>query len=241
MRYGIFADVHGNLEALEAVIAAYKKESIDKYFFCGDVVGYGANPSECIERIKSLNAVCIAGNHDRVAIEKRDIEKLNIYAKEAMLWTKENISQGDKDFLDSLDLVFQDNDFVMVHGTLSDPERFDYLRNFFQATQIFELIETLVCFVGHSHAPAIFVEKAYSGDPFKERGVQLNAGCRYIVNAGSVGQPRDGDPKAAYVIFDTQKKIIEIKRVAYDIKSAQDKILKAGFPKKLAERLVEGN
>jgi len=241
MRYAIFADIHGNLEAFKAVITAYRKESIDSYFCCGDVVGYGANPHECIEELQKLNAVCVAGNHDWAVIEKRAIENFNPYAKEAILWTLENITHSDKDFLSSLELVFQNNDFVMVHGTLQSPQQFTYLRNFLQATQTFELMEQSVCFVGHSHVPGVFVENGNTVNPSKEIIVYLREDHRYIINVGSVGQPRDGNSQAAYAIYDTQKRIIEIKRVPYDIKAAQDKILKAGLPAKLAERLLSGN
>jgi predicted phosphodiesterase len=241
MRYGIFADIHSNLEAFEAVTEAYQREMIDAFFCVGDIVGYGANPSECVKCIKKIKACCIAGNHDWAAVEKISMGKFNDDAKEAMRWTSTQLNENEKEFLKSLELVNREDDFIFVHGTLHCPEEFNYLIDFSQMVHTLALMDRPICFVGHSHVPRFFVE----GEDGKvkeqhEFVVNLQVKNRYIVNVGSVGQPRDGNPKASYCIFDLEKRTIEIKRVAYDIKKAQDKILKAGLPVKLASRLALG-
>jgi putative phosphoesterase len=241
MRYGIFADIHGNLEAFEAVLGAYRKEKIDAYFCCGDIVGYGANPSECIAQIKKIKATCIAGNHDWAVAEKISMERFNNDAKQAVQWTALQLSDDEKKFLKNLKLVERQNDFILVHGTLSCPQEFHYLVDFCQLAPNLALMDRAICFVGHSHIPKIFIEPEH-GETREHRDgtVRVEAKSHYVVNVGSVGQPRDGNAQAAYCIFDSTKKMIEIKRVAYDIKAAQDRILKANLPSKLAFRLDLG-
>lgn len=241
MRYGIFSDVHGNLQALEAVLRAYRKERIDGYFFAGDVVGYGANPHECIQVINDLGAVCIAGNHDWAVIGKIDTWYFNSIAKEAVLWTKQKSSQQDFDFLNKLKLVEKSKDFILVHGTLQEPSYFHYLADERQAEVMFRLMDRDVCFVGHSHVPGVFI-KNQKGQIryFSSQEVKLEEGFRYIVNVGSVGQPRDNNPMAAYCIFDTEEKVVLIKRANYDVEEAQQRILSAGLPAFLASRLAQG-
>jgi len=241
MRYGIFADIHSNLEAFEAVFAAYQKEKIDAYFCAGDIVGYGANPNECIAKIKELQAICVAGNHDWAVAEKIDTAKFNDDAKEAIRWTQGHLNGEEKEFLKNLKLVDHEKNFILVHGTLNDPEEFNYLIDFYHVTHSFALMDRAICFVGHSHLPRIFIEDA-SGKvkEHESLAVHLDPKCRYLVNVGSVGQPRNGNCQASYCLFDSAKRIIEIKCVDYDIKTAQDKILKANLPPKLASRLDLG-
>jgi len=241
MRYAIFSDVHGNLESLVAVLSALKKERIDQYYFCGDIVGYGANPKECIEEIKKINAICIAGNHDWAVAGAMGVENFNLEAQEAIRWTAAELGDEDKEFLRNLKLVEHQNNFILVHGTLNNPEEFHYLVGFDQVVRSFSLMDRMVCFVGHSHVPKVFVEN--QGETVKEHSgfrVALKDNCRYLVNVGSVGQPRDGNPQAAYCIFDSKNKTIEITRIGYDIKSAQNKIYKVGLPQGLGDRLSTG-
>lgn len=241
MRYGIFADIHSNLEAFEAVIESYQKEKIDAYFCAGDIVGYGANPSECIAKVKEMKAVCVAGNHDWASAEKISTDKFNDDAKEAINWTSAQMNDQEKEFLKRQMLVDHQKDFIFVHGTLNNPEEFNYLVDFYQLAHNLALMDRAICFVGHSHVPRIFIERAQGEvKEHKEFVVNVESKCRYVVNVGSVGQPRDGNPQASYCIFDSTKKTIEIKRIAYDIKAATDKILKAGLPSKCASRLNLG-
>lgn len=223
MRYGIFSDIHSNLEAFEAVLEALKKESVDKYFCVGDIVGYAANPKECIKIMQELNCPIVCGNHDWAAVDWVDHTYFNPYAKAAVEWTKSQLNDSERNYLKDLPLIYEDEEITMVHGTLEKPEEFDYIFDEFSALRTLDLSRTKVCFIGHTHFPAEYSKEA-----------------KRLINVGSVGQPRDGNPKAAYCIYDPDKNTIEIKRIEYDIKTTMNKILAAGLPNILAFRLVEG-
>jgi len=240
MRYGIFSDIHANLEAMEAVFKVFQKESVDSYFCVGDVVGYGANPHECIEIVKDLKAPCVAGNHDWAVIDRLDTRYFNPVAKTAVVWTRGAISPEDKGFLESLQLVYKNNDFILVHGTLQEALYFHYLVEEEEAKRMFALMDRPICFVGHTHVPGIFVQhKQRVGFVFHSK-LKLDSGIKYIINVGSVGQPRDGNPMASYCIYDTEDNSIAIKRVSYNIAEAQRKIIEVGLPPFLAHRLASG-
>jgi predicted phosphodiesterase len=241
MRYGIFSDVHSNLEALEAVIEAYKREDIDKYLCAGDVVGYAANPKECIEKAKTLAMITVAGNHDLASVDLFSTDYFNPAASKAISWTKHNLGNQDRYFLESLKLVYQNEDLTLVHGTLDNPQDFDYMLDGYTASKTFALIETRLCFIGHSHVAGIFIQDVKGRIDYREdNSIGIKDGFRYIVNVGSVGQPRDGNPKAAYSIYDTDNKEVKIKRVSYDMEKAKKKIFEAGLPGSLGERLLLG-
>lgn len=240
MRYGIISDIHSNLEALEAVREDALKEGVDLFFSSGDIVGYGANPNECLDIIKALNVSIAAGNHDWAAGAKFDAQYFNPLALEAIVWTKQVLSKENLAFLSDLELVFKNQDFILVHGSLDQPADFIYLGKGSQAKETFSLMDRNVCFIGHTHIPRIFIqqkEKIVFSGPLN---IELQKGCKYIVNAGSVGQPRDRNPLASYCIFDSVRQTVEIKRVPYDILRAQKKIRAAGLPEYLAERLEYG-
>ena len=240
MRWGIISDIHGNLEALEAVLTALSKERIDKYLYLGDIVGYGANPRECIAGIKRLNPVTIAGNHDWASVNLFGLSYFNPAALEAILWTSQNISYEDKEFLKNLELVYQEDGLTLVHGSLPHPEQFEYILDVSSAEETFQLLKTSICFIGHSHRPAIFIKEGKNCTYTFQTKIRLRPSQFYIVNAGSVGQPRDGNPNAAYVVYDGESKEVQIKRMPYNISKARDKIIKAGLPRILAERLALG-
>ena len=240
MRYGIFSDIHGNLQAAEAVISAFKQEHISGYFCVGDIIGYGANPRECIRAVKDLKVVCIAGNHDWAVLGKTDITYFNSAAAEAVVWTQNQLSEEDFTFLKGLELTFKNEYFILVHGTLRDPEHFNYLFEQKQALEIFRLMDRPVCFVAHTHVPGVFLQTSTNIVYSSAVDIQIQKEYRYIVNVGSVGQPRDGNPMASYCIYDTQAKTICVKRIPYDVKEAQKRILDAGLPPFLASRLASG-
>ncbi len=243
MKYAIISDIHSNLEAFQKVIDAIKEEKVNKYLFAGDVVGYGANPSECIKELKKLNCVGVAGNHDWGALGLTSLEHFNPYAKEAIEWTVKKLSKKDKEFLKSLPLVKKIDDITLVHSTLLNPENWDYIRSTFQVHKSIELQETSITFVGHSHVPITFFDPSESKGPIRftrEEKIELKEGYKYFINVGSVGQPRDGNPKSSYAIYDKKNRIVEIKRVEYDIKKAQEKIFEAELPRILGERLGFG-
>lgn len=241
MRYGIFSDVHSNIEALDAVIEAYKKEGIDRYLCGGDVVGYATNIKECIEKVNSLAWVTVAGNHDWANVGLFSLDFFNEFAKEAILWTRRNLSDKGRQFLESLKLVYKNEDLTLVHGTLDDPQDFNYLTDGYIAEKTFNILETGICFVGHTHFPGVFIKDASNRLSYQEcPNCKIEGKNKYIVNVGSVGQPRDSNPKAAYCIYDTDKKEVSINRVSYDYGATRKKILDCGLPKFLGDRLLTG-
>ena len=239
MRYGIFADVHSNSEAFQAVLDSLKKDNIDIYVSIGDIVGYGAEPSYCIELTKKITDKVVAGNHDLAAAGIFTTSYFNDYAKEAVVWTKNILSTEEKDYLKRFNLVYEDKNITAVHGSLNEPEKFHYILSISQALATFGLIRTRLCFIGHSHRPLICT-KTDKVSFLPHQKVTIEKGALYIINVGSVGQPRDGDPRASYAVFDTKKDCAEIKRVPYDIAKAAEKIVAAGLPPVLATRLGEG-
>ncbi len=240
MRYGIFSDIHGNLEALEAVITALKKDSVEMFLCGGDIVGYGANPNECIDRLIELKAVNIAGNHDWAVLGKLDVTYFNPIAKEAVVWTQKQLKTNKIKFLHELPLIFKNEDLIMVHSTLQDPESFDYLDDVEKAGEMFSLMDRRVCFVGHTHVPVILCQEFGSMRLADKLFITLASEGKYIINVGSVGQPRDGNPETMYCLFDSESQLTQIKRISYDVGSAQKKIKEAGLPQALAYRLSLG-
>jgi predicted phosphodiesterase len=241
MRYGIFSDIHANLEALEAVIDAYDKESVDAYLCIGDLVGYAVNPKECIKIVQDAATVTVAGNHDWAAADLFSTDYFNEYAAEAISWTKNNLDAGSKNLLKALGLIYVNKDLTLVHGTLDAPAVFQYTNDEYSAQATFGLLETKACFIGHTHVPGYFVDAgagriAY----FQEERIHLEEGKKYIVNVGSVGQPRDGNPQASFCVYDTETKDILIKRAGYDAGAARKKIIEAGLPRFLGDRLLIG-
>lgn len=243
MRYAIFADIHANVEAFDAVIDAYKKERIDQYLFLGDVAGYGANPKECIAKLRRLRAVAIVGNHDWAAINLLSLNFFAPEAKESLLWTRKALNRGAKVFLESLKLIFKNNDLTLAHASLDHARDFNYLTDAYMAEETFRLLgEKNICFVGHTHIAGIFSKDAAQSISFRNAGpkLTLDENTAYIVNVGSVSHSRDGDPRAAYCVYDTENKTVEIKRAGYNVTQAANKIIKAGLPRVLAERLLTG-
>ncbi|HLF17327.1 MAG TPA: metallophosphoesterase family protein [Candidatus Omnitrophota bacterium] len=240
MRYGIFSDIHGNLEALSAVLKACREEGVRHYFCAGDIVGYGANPRECIEEMKRIKAKVVAGNHDWAVAGKEDTRDFNPMAQEAVSWTKKNLSDNEIKFLGALPLVHHHSDFIMVHGSLNAPERFIYVTDINLAMDTFYLMDKNLCFIGHTHVPGIMVHRGGKTNYANSLKIEVDPRNKYLINVGSVGQPRDGNPQATYCIYDPDLKTVEIKRVAYDITSAQNRIMEAGLPELLAHRLSIG-
>lgn len=226
MRYAILSDIHGNLEALEASLERLNSEKIDAYISPGDIVGYGADPSGCIKIVRSLDPTAsVAGNHDQAVVGSFDPAGFNEYAKAAVLWTRSVLSAAELEYLKSLPLVKEGKVFSVVHGSLEDPQEFNYILNRADAARSMRHMATPLLFVGHSHVPAIY---GHEGSP------------KRIVNAGSVGQPRDGDPRASFVIYDDSTGDVSIVRVEYDIEKARKKIIDAGLPEFLGDRLRGG-
>jgi diadenosine tetraphosphatase ApaH/serine/threonine PP2A family protein phosphatase len=242
MRYAIIADIHANLEALTAVLHDIeRKGKIDELWCLGDVVGYGPDPGPCIEIIRRYGNVCVAGNHDLAVIGRVDTRYFNPHAAAAVSWTAKQLSPGNVQYLEKLPLTIEKGDFTLVHGSPMDPV-FEYIISGGIAARNFPRFKTTYCLVGHSHQPVSFKEENGGAVPIGLTpgvGVIL-AKTRMIINPGAVGQPRDGDPQAAYMIFEDEASIIRLIRVPYDIETTQQKIMKAGLPVHLATRLKEG-
>ncbi|MCB1195732.1 metallophosphoesterase family protein [bacterium] len=239
MRYAIISDIHGNLEALLAVLGDCGKKEIDRYICLGDIVGYGANPAECVKQIIDLDALCVVGNHDHAAIGLTDISFFNPYAKAAVEWTASKLSKKHKSFLSHLPFIITLEDITLVHSTLDGPERWRYILNDFDAEVNLKLFDNLICFIGHSHVPCMFQEQ-YNSKALFDFLNEMTIQQKTIINVGSVGQPRDGDPRASYVIYDSELRLVTFERIEYDIATAQKKIVKSGLPKILATRLQLG-
>lgn len=241
MRYGLLSDIHGNLEALLEVLREFQNRSVDQLLCLGDVVGYGADPNACADLVRERCRSTVLGNHDAAAAGLIEPEDFNRFAREAVLWTAGVLTPQNRSFLRSLPHTMEFKDFVVVHASLSQAAEWHYILDREGAEECFQVLKTTVCFHGHSHVPAVFVQHE-QGDIYLHREplLKLEPAHRYLVNAGSVGQPRDGDPRACAVIYDDAAGTVEFLRIGYDIKAAQDKILKAGLPPYLAERLGQG-
>jgi len=240
MRFAIFGDIHANLEALQAVLADAKECGCTHHVCIGDIVGYNANPHECVEIIRGLNCPVVKGNHDEQAHLNGSLEAFNPLADAALRWTRENLTDDDKKWLSTLRLIRQVRDFTIVHATLDTPNQWGYVFNQLDAAASFNYQYTNVCFYGHTHAPRAYVrDEAVHHVPLDVLPIEF--GKKYFINVGSVGQPRDGDWHTSYCIYHADKNLVELRRVEYDINTAQDKVVDAGLPQRLADRLALGS
>ena len=243
MKFCIFGDIHANLEALEAVLHDAEAQGCTHYACLGDIVGYNANPRECLEVVRSLDCPVIKGNHDEECSRETPLEGLNPLAFAALTWTRAQMREKEKEYLRGLRLVRQVTDFTIVHATLDSPGSWAYVQNKFDAMASFNYQFTGVCFFGHTHVPVGYLQDG-SARPEKvevqEKPLKIEAGQKYFINVGSVGQPRDGDWRAAYAIYDKPHQTVWVRRLEYNLKLSQDKIIEAGLPEGLAYRLEEG-
>lgn len=239
MRYGIIADIHGNLEGLQVVLADIKEQKCTHVVCLGDIVGYGANPKECLDIIRGMNIPVVKGNHDEYIGSSEDPEGFNDAAAEAVSWSRNQLTEDDRRWLRDLKYFRLVANFSIVHATLDAPQRWGYVFEKLEAAASFTYQNTQVCFFGHTHVPVAFIrDTGVRGGTYSK--FRVESGKKYFVNVGSVGQPRDGDPRAAYVIYDLPQQSIELRRLDYDIATAQAKIRAAGLPERLAERLATG-
>ncbi|MDP7051988.1 MAG: metallophosphoesterase family protein [Verrucomicrobiota bacterium] len=241
MKYAILSDIHGNLEALETVLAHAKENGCDKYICGGDVVGYNANPSECMTMVREMEMPCVKGNHDEyVADESMDLTTFNPVAAAAVEWTREQLSADQLKWLKQLRYLRLIDSFSVVHATMDGPRGWGYVQSKMDAAASFTYQTTPVCFHGHTHVPVAFTEDRLDITHSFYETVKVEDNKRYFINVGSVGQPRDGDPRAAYAIYDTEEAVIELHRLDYDLEKTQGKIRAAGLPDRLADRLAQG-
>jgi predicted phosphodiesterase len=245
MKYLILSDIHSNKEALQAVLSFVRRKPWDKVVFLGDLVGYGANPNQAVDMLRALRPlVAIRGNHDKVCSGIERGELFNRIALEAAMWTRRKLTQGNLKWLRALPQgpLVVDGAFAIAHGTPIDEDA--YVFGEIEALNVFRQTRFPVCFFGHSHFPVIF---ALSPDAITTIltvapcfRFKLRPGVRYLINPGSIGQPRDGNPLASFAIYDAERQTLAIHRIAYRVAETQDKILKAGLPRPLADRLSLG-
>ena len=239
------SDVHANLPALRAVLADARAAGAERLLCLGDLVGYGAEPTACIDLVAARADAVVAGNHEHGAAGLLDPAWFNTAARAAVVWTGAQLGDDARAWLAGLPLITAMDDATLAHGSPHEPEEWDYLLSPEDGFAVFGAFETRLCFIGHSHRPAVWSvgtsgpdhEAAFATWPVE---VPLRAGRRYLVNVGSVGQPRDRDPRAAYALWDVDERRVEIRRVTYDVRLAAEKILAAGLPRILADRLARG-
>ena len=239
MRFAIISDLHANLEATEAVLADARERECTHFVCLGDVVGYNANPHECVEIVQKLECPVVKGNHDEQASLEESSRDFNALAEMAINWTRAQLPDSDKAWLRELRLSRQVRDFTIVHATLDTPEQWGYVFNTLEASASFTYQHTSVCFFGHTHVAGAFVRDD-GVKRVKVDQLMIDPTKKYFINTGSVGQPRDGDWRAAYCVYDLDKNVVEQRRVKYDVDTAQAKMIKAGLPPLLAERLKLG-
>jgi len=241
VRIGIFSDVHGNVEALEVVLKALEEERVNRSFCLGDLVGYGPNPNRCVEKVMQFSDRVVAGNHDHAATGQTPTTYFNEYARMAIDWTRKVLSSNSMINLNRLPVVLIEGEITLVHATPDKPEAWHYIFTYADARRSFGVLKTPLCFVGHSHAPGAFVRNE-EGEIFTHNPTEitLEEGKTYIINVGSVGQPRDGDPRASYGILDTEERRFQLKRLTYPVEVVQEKMWRENLPPALIDRLSFG-
>lgn len=239
MRFAIIADIHGNMEAFQTVLQDTKDQGCTHYVCLGDVVGYGANPKECLDIVREMGMPCVKGNHDDYCSTDEPLEGFNPHAATAVHWTRKQLTEDDRQWLRDLKYVRMVTNFTIVHATLDAPHRWGYVFDKLAAATSFTYQNTQLCFFGHTHVPVAFMrDSVVRGGTYSK--FKIDAGKKYFINVGAVGQPRDNNPKCAYVVYDVNEGTIELRRLDYDIPKAQEKIRAAGLPERLAERLAYG-
>jgi len=242
MKYAIISDIHGNVEALQAVLKDIKSRSIDTIICLGDIVGYYPDPERCIELVRDNVTDCVAGNHDYAAINRIDIQTFTYYAYAAMEWTRNHLSDPAKEFLGSLPLTIEKNGVFFTHSSPSNPKDWIYV---FPDSEdaVFEAFNSLVFrlnFIGHTHWPSIMIQEEDKIILHSEHSIKLDKNNFYLINVGSVGQPRDFDSRCCYAIYDSDHQEVALARVSYDYSITQKKILENNLPAFLAQRLEKG-
>lgn len=238
MRYAVFADIHGNWEALEAALAYAQKYRLSRFLVLGDSVSYGANPNECLEWALQNGEYHVLGNHEAAMLHEEARERFTDWAREAINWTAARLKPELVSRIKALPYLQTGDGMTLAHGTIHSPEEFDYLFDESDAYKSFLALRTPIGLVGHSHVPCFFAEKEGSGGYLKEGVRKLRKNMRYLLNPGSVGQPRDRDPRLSFGILDADELTFEIVRLSYDNKKASEKILAEGLPLSLAYRLL---
>lgn len=242
MRFGILSDIHSNLDALTAVIRELDGLGMDKLVCLGDIVGYGPSPNECCDLLRARDCVAIAGNHDEAAISSDEADSFNALARTAIAWTRGELSEANRAYLAHLPREHRFDSFVIVHG--APTFHFEYIQSVVDAQAAFERVQAPVTFIGHTHVAEVYFQDE-QGRTFHQKlsgggRIKVTPRYRYIVNPGSVGQPRDRNPQASFAYFDDTAEVIEVRRVTYDVMRVRERMEHAKLPPQLAERLSLG-
>jgi diadenosine tetraphosphatase ApaH/serine/threonine PP2A family protein phosphatase len=232
MRLAVISDIHSNLPALTRTFEVIDGLSIDRVYCLGDIVGYGASPNECITLVRDRCAAVVKGNHDCGAIGEVPLEHFNTYGRSAIRWTKKHLTKKNSEYLQSLPLLHVEGDVTLAHASPLHPAEWRYIFAWPDAQRSFAAFGTRICFIGHTHIPVIVGEDG-SVNVFRD-------GKRYLINVGSIGQARDGNPRASFGLLDTAAKSFEAMRIDYDIAATAQAILAANLPDYLAQRLFLG-
>jgi diadenosine tetraphosphatase ApaH/serine/threonine PP2A family protein phosphatase len=238
MRLAIISDIHGNLEALGAVLHQCESLQVKRTVCLGDLVGYGPDPAGCVEAIQNVSQTVLIGNHDHAAVSLPEARHFNPIAKIAIRWTSEILQKDHLDYLRELPLIVEESDVLFVHSSPSRPETWPYLFSPVEGRRDLAYTDAKFCFVGHSHHA--FICSNEGGDVVGEGTVSISGSERYLTNVGSVGQPRDADPRASFAVWDQDAEELQLHRVAYDVSATQKKIRNLQLPELLAERLATG-
>ncbi len=239
MKYAIIADIHGNLDAFQVVLEDIRAQKATHIVCLGDVVGYNAQPKECLDIVRQMNIPCVKGNHDEYCSTENHLDGFNPARGRSRALDPRQLSEEDKKWLRELKYSRMAANFTMVHATLDAPERWGYVFDKLAAAASFPYQNTQMCFFGHTHVPVAFMrDTVVRGGTYSK--FKVDPSKKYFINVGAVGQPRDNNPKSAYVLYDMDAQTIELRRLEYDIAAAQKKILAAGLPERLAERLAFG-
>ena len=243
MRYAIISDIHSNIEALGAFLKETEKLSVDKVVCLGDLVGYNANPNECVDTARERKFLCVMGNHDSRAAGLEEAADFNLMAAEAIEWTRGVLTGENRDFLKNLPRTLEvDGKFLAVHGWVNNTDLYifgaQYARRNFDLLK--EYKKTNLCFFGHTHVAISYLEVEGAVEMRLDNTLAIEKGVGYLINPGGLGQPRDRDPRASFLVYDTKAQEVNFYRVEYDINATTEKILSAGLSPRLAERLKLG-
>lgn len=239
-KFAILGDIHSNLDALNVVLDDCRSQGVTDFLCTGDVVGYNACPRECLEIIRDLGCPVVMGNHDHYVSSVQNLEDFNPHAAAVIEWTREQLTEEEMTYLANLPFVKTTMGITLVHSTMDVPENFGYVFDHLQAEAHFTHQVTPLCFHGHTHCPMVYEKQLSAVYRIDAQDFRLPIGRKYFVNVGSVGQPRDGDPRAAYAIYEPKSRALSFRRLDYDIAAAQERIRLAGLPERLAERLEVG-
>ncbi len=238
-KFAVLGDIHANIEALAAVVEDARAQSVTDFVCVGDVVGYNASPRECVDLIRNLDCLTVRGNHDHYCAYPESLDDFHPLAASVIEWTRRQLPEEHLSWLEGLKMQAVAIGFMMVHSTLDMPERWGYVFDTLEAEAHLSYQTMALCFHGHTHVPIVF-EKQGVVVRTEPVSTKIVLGRKYFINTGSVGQPRDGDPRSAYAIYDMAQNVVELRRVAYDIPATQRKILDAGLPARAASRLEIG-